>query len=102
MMRELPVSAVRDAVRQLFLDANRRIGPDIEAAVRRGIRCIIMVVRPGTLRTQRPSRRSPHRRRGLLSLTLSLIFCPAIIKFLFISYYKIPLCGTIISYNATA
>lgn len=33
-MRELPVSAVRDAVRQLFLDANRKIGPDIEAAMR--------------------------------------------------------------------
>ena len=34
MMRELPVSAVRAAVRQLFLDANRRIGSDIEAAMR--------------------------------------------------------------------
>ena len=34
MMRELPVSAVREAVRQLFLNANRRIGSDIEAAMR--------------------------------------------------------------------
>ncbi len=33
-MRELPVSAVRGAVRQLFLDANRKIGPDIETAMR--------------------------------------------------------------------
>ena len=33
-MRELPVSAVRDAVRRLFLDINRKIGPDVEAAMR--------------------------------------------------------------------
>ena len=33
-MRELPVSAVRDAVRRLFLDINFNIGPDVEAAMR--------------------------------------------------------------------
>ena len=33
-MRELPVFAIRDAVRRLFLDINRKIGPDVEAAMR--------------------------------------------------------------------
>ena len=33
-MRDLPVSVIQSAVRRLFLEANRRIGPDIEAAMR--------------------------------------------------------------------
>lgn len=33
-MREIPVSAVRDAVRRLFLSINRQISPDIEQAMR--------------------------------------------------------------------
>ena len=36
-MRELPASEIRDAVIRLIYQASYRIGPDIEAAVRRGI-----------------------------------------------------------------
>ena len=36
-MRELPASEIRDAIIRLIYEASYRIGPDIEAAVRRGI-----------------------------------------------------------------